>query len=195
MITKAYIFDLYNTLVYTHSKNSIYKKHFQALHLDDSESKQLRNLIMTQNFSFKELENLINTTFNKEFDSALLEKELKQEISLIKCYEDTIPYLEAKKKEGYKLGLISNLATPYKEAVKNLDLEKYFDYITFSCDVGYQKPQKEIYYHTLLQLKLQSQQAIMIGDSKRNDFDAPTSLGMYARHLQRDKGDILNVNF
>jgi len=55
MKTKAIIFDLYNTLLYTTSKKKPYLNMFRELGLTKEEMNYWRDVVMTQNFELGEL--------------------------------------------------------------------------------------------------------------------------------------------
>ena len=64
----------------------------------------------------------------------------------------------------YDLYLISNIATPYKECFYNLGLDRWIKDPIFSCDVGYSKPDPNIFKIVIEKSGLQPGQLLMIGD-------------------------------
>ena len=86
-----------------------------------------------------------------------------------------------------KLGLISNLASPYRKPFFDLGLDIYFDEVLFSCDVGLTKPDPKIYQTMIDKLNINPEQALMTGDKVHADVDGPKAIGMRAIHLDRFK--------
>ena len=58
-----------------------------------------------------------------------------------------------------------------KVCIFNLGIDKYFDKIFFSCDIGYRKPQSEAFEMVIKHSGLQPKQLLMIGDSQRSDYE------------------------
>jgi HAD superfamily hydrolase (TIGR01509 family) len=82
-----------------------------------------------------------------------------------------------------KIALVSNAARStetYKRTLDALGIGKYFDYFVISCEVGYLKPRKEIFQHTLKLLDVKPKEGLHIGDLFRADVVGATSCGMNA---------------
>ena len=78
----------------------------------------------------------------------------------------------------YKLAILSNHAKEWSEYMKQkFDLFKSFDPIIFSCDVGFRKPDPQIYEIALEKLKCDAGECVFIDDKKRNT-DATEKLGI-----------------
>lgn len=82
------------------------------------------------------------------------------------------------KRRGIKLGLVSNLASPFKAPVASTGLASAFDAALYSCDEGLTKPDAEMYGRALSRLGVAPTQALFVGDSLRNDVQAPAELGL-----------------
>jgi len=113
-----------------------------------------------------------------EVRSQKLKKELKKKVrsSLFPLGHSTriINLL----RNRYKLAILSNHAKEWSEYMKQkFDLFKSFDPIIFSCDVGFRKPDPQIYEMALERLKCDPEECIFIDDKKRNT-DAAEKLGM-----------------
>ena len=119
-------------------------------------------------------------------DIQLLESQLKNDISSAQLYNDTISTLETLKNRGLKLVLISNLATPYKQVVASLKLDKYFMSTVYSCDTGYCKPGTTIYELGIISAFSLPSQTLMIGDSFKSDVEGPSYVGIKGIQLIRD---------
>jgi len=84
------------------------------------------------------------------------------------------------KKEGLKLGLVSNGKSPFQERNFNaLGAKNLFDSVIVSESVGYQKPQKEIFELACTELRVSAEQTVFVGDNPVADIDGANSCGMY----------------
>jgi putative hydrolase of the HAD superfamily len=181
---KAIIFDLYGTLIYNNNMN-IYSKIIKNLSTSKENIKKLRKIALTENFNtLEEYIKRINPQSKKELGD--YKKKLKQEINSTKIYPETISTLDFLYEQKIKLGLISNLSSPYKKPFFTLCLERYFDVVVFSCDVGYKKPDKEIYENCIENLKILPKKTLMVGDNPLLDVKIPKEkIGINALYLNR----------
>jgi phosphoglycolate phosphatase-like HAD superfamily hydrolase len=81
------------------------------------------------------------------------------------------------KRRGIKLGLVSNLASPFKAPVAALALAQAFDAAVYSCEEGLTKPDPDIYRRALARLGVTADEALFVGDNLPNDVHAPAALG------------------
>lgn len=114
-----------------------------------------------------------------EVRSQKLKKELKKKVrSSLFPLEDSTKIINLLKK-NYKLGILSNHAREWSQHMKQkFDLFKSFDQIIFSCDVGFRKPDPQIYEIALERLKCNPDECIFVDDKKRNT-DAAEKLGIH----------------
>ncbi|MFX1299146.1 MAG: HAD family hydrolase [Promethearchaeota archaeon] len=92
---------------------------------------------------------------------------------------ETIPVLK-KFKKNKKIALISNFDYPphIYSILKSMDLQRYFDSIVISGEVGVKKPDPGIFHIALKELNLRSDEIVYIGD-------APEDIqGANAAHIQ-----------
>lgn len=101
------------------------------------------------------------------------------------CLFDGVKELLTELKKSYKLGLISNLATPYKSPFYGLGLSIFFEKVVFSCDAGYQKPDKEIFKIMEKRVGVEKSRILMIGDSLKSDYFGSKSIGWEALQIVR----------
>jgi len=90
----------------------------------------------------------------------------------------------------YKIGLISNLATPYKKPFYSLGLLDHFDEAIFSCDVGLQKPNVGIFRLMEEKLGYSGDEVLMVGDSFKSDYQGSISVGWKALRVVKPKKEI-----
>ena len=88
---------------------------------------------------------------------------------------------------GYRIGLISNTGqTPgylFRIYLKQLDMLKFFDVLTFSDEVELTKPSIEIFKMTLKSLGTTPEKSIHVGDHLKNDVIGANLAGMSTVHL------------
>ena len=86
-----------------------------------------------------------------------------------------LPFL---RRRGFRVGVLSNLASPHAEAFRTLGLGELVDVAVFSCDEGIAKPDPEIYGRLLERLVAAPARTLSVGDSLANDVEAPAALGL-----------------
>jgi len=98
--------------------------------------------------------------------------------ALANIEDDTINTLARLKEIGKLLGLISNADVNEIIGWKKSPLNKYFDSIIFSCDVGYVKPEREIYIKCLKELGVLPAEALYVGDGGSDELKGAKEVGM-----------------
>lgn len=96
-----------------------------------------------------------------------------------------VPYVDHvlhELKKRCKLGVITNTTTSREEhvrmALKKIGIERYFDVIVTSVDVGYEKPDEEIFLTALRKLGVEASEAVMVGNRISKDVLGANKLGM-----------------
>jgi FMN phosphatase YigB (HAD superfamily) len=101
------------------------------------------------------------------------------------------------RREGYRLGLVSNITlhgSSVREDLDRLGLLDVFDAIILSSEIGVRKPHPRIYAAALVALDVPADRAIFVGDRLREDIGGPQAAGMRAiltqefRHDERTDG-------
>ncbi|NLA38758.1 MAG: HAD family hydrolase [Methanomicrobiales archaeon] len=83
-----------------------------------------------------------------------------------------------------KLGVVSNGQRVFSEQeMRALELYDRFEFVIFSSDLGYKKPDPRIYAAALRQMDLGAPEVLFIGDTRENDLLGPRRLGMQALHV------------
>lgn len=90
----------------------------------------------------------------------------------------TLRTLKELKNMGKLIGLISNADVNEVVGWDNSPLRKYFDSVVFSCNVGYMKPEKEIYEICLKELNVLTKNALYVGDGGSDELKGAKELGM-----------------
>ncbi|WP_332449092.1 HAD family hydrolase [Methanoculleus sp.] len=84
-----------------------------------------------------------------------------------------------------KTGAVSNGQRVFSEQeMRAFGLYDRLDFVIFSSDLGYQKPDLRIYAAALDRMDLQAPDVLFIGDNFKNDVDAPREIGMQALHIE-----------
>lgn len=105
---------------------------------------------------------------------------LKEFVKSVSIKDGVLPVLAFLKNRNVKLAILSNVSKPFIHPVYKLGLEKYFDKLFFSCEIGSAKPTTSTYVDACRSLGLREENCLFIGDSKPNDFDAPKAAGIEA---------------
>jgi HAD superfamily hydrolase (TIGR01549 family) len=88
------------------------------------------------------------------------------------------------RKNGYKLGLISNTHWRISENLRN-EFKKFFDVITLSYEHGYAKPHPSIFVATLGKLGTNANHCLHVGDDPAADIQGAKSAGMKTVFIKR----------
>lgn len=126
-----------------------------------SEKKALKIMARNLKTNPKKLTKLYIQAYKKYFE---LNKEL-------------IKYALEKKKQGYRIAILSDQWYLSKRAQISRDFYEKFDVFVVSCDVGIRKPNPRIYRLTLKKLKLPAKQTIFI-DNQEWNIKPAKKLGM-----------------
>lgn len=175
------VFDLYNTLVEIKTPKHFFLKIYNrsktkfGLHVKD-----YTHLVMTQELSS------IETQLGEEFKQHYTELEhlLSEELESIALFPETVEVL-ANLKKDYTICLLSNLAEPYAQSLKALDLFPYFDYTFFSFKEGMVKPDLNLYHNVTEKIGAPPANILMVGDSFKSDFKGAQTAGWQALQINR----------
>lgn len=98
--------------------------------------------------------------------------------------EDEIPFSDAQSSlevlhhKGYKLGIIANQNPGLEKRLEHWGLRQYFEVIVASAEIGYAKPDKEIFQWAFQLAGCTAQESVMVGDRLDNDIIPAKSVGM-----------------
>ena len=130
--------------------------------------KIIRNLAHAINPDISE-DLIVKATNNriKRFDDALINMPLKN--------QDAI---KALKRIGKKVALLSNADVVEAAAWEKSPIASYFDVVIFSCNVGFVKPEVEIYHLCLERLRERPEACLFVGDGGSNEFIGARQVGL-----------------
>jgi putative hydrolase of the HAD superfamily len=82
-------------------------------------------------------------------------------------------------KRNYKLAIISNImSNASRLALKKFNLEKYFDPVVLSRDLGIRKPDPRIFQFTLNKMGVKATEVLHVGNSLEDDVVGAKTLGI-----------------
>lgn len=88
-------------------------------------------------------------------------------------------------KKHYRVGLISNTSDLHAQINRERGLCAHFDPLLISCEIGYVKPQKEIFELALKKLALPPQECIFI-DDRQEHLEIPRKMGFHVIHFKNN---------
>lgn len=105
-----------------------------------------------------------------------------------RLYDDVLPVLENLKKRRLIIGIITNLDIDMRPVCSKLGLDPFLDGIFTSGEVGFDKPQPEIFHYALKAAGISAGEAIHVGDQYR--IDALGAAGAGIRPVIIDRYDL-----
>jgi putative hydrolase of the HAD superfamily len=100
-------------------------------------------------------------------------------------YDDVPEVLARLSRRGIRIGLISNSHRSLESFQSHFALHGLVDAAVSSAEHGFMKPHPSIYAAALQRVGVAPQEAIMVGDSVRQDVDGALRAGMRAALLHR----------
>jgi HAD superfamily hydrolase (TIGR01549 family) len=116
---------------------------------------------------------------------------------LRKGAKELLKYL---KERGLKLGVVANIwSGGMNPVLERLGVDGFFDTTVASVDVGFQKPNPEIFHLALNRLKLYPKEVLMVGDNPSADIEGARDVGIGTVRLlrgpNRTKPDAVDPDF
>jgi putative hydrolase of the HAD superfamily len=212
-VIKAVFFDLYNTLVtYDPPREVIESRILKDFGIEVSPEALLRPILTADDFIYKEHARLPISKRSKEETTALyiqyhgiilkeagleapkevilgiLGKWMSFDLKMV-LFEDVVPALTHLKEGGLILGLISNVDRDIAPLYQGLGLSNWLQVMVISQEVGFNKPQPEIFLAALKQAGVKPSEAIYVGDQYQIDVVGASKVGM--RGILLDRNDLL----
>lgn len=188
-MTVSVIFDLFGTLLEIRNRQNPYRQLLRigAKQGRAASSKDMR-AILAFNGGISEAAEAFGICPSSA-DLADLECMLELELESITPFDDAMIAIELLREHGIKIGVCSNLAGPYCSKVRSLlpGLDGY----ALSAELGLLKPDPGMYRSIcnmlgVLPEQVESEQVLMIGDSRRCDEQGPRAFGIPGYHLDRN---------
>ena len=103
-------------------------------------------------------------------------------------YPDVEPMLRAVREMGVRIGVVSDWGSNLRGILRELQLDRYFDFVLPSGAVGVAKPNPAFYRLALEAGETAPHEALHVGDSYRADVRGAWAAGMDALWLDRHEG-------
>lgn len=135
---------------------------------------------------------IVNKRMGVEF-SKYIPKLFKYNVECVTAFDYTIPMIQELKDKGYKVYYLSNWSAWTHDLLQEagkFDFLKLMDGGVFSYDVGYMKPNEEIYKILLNKYKINPEEAIFFDDREEN-IEAANKLGIHGVHFIRHDSSIV----
>jgi putative hydrolase of the HAD superfamily len=100
-------------------------------------------------------------------------------------FPETREILEELRRHRLKVGVISNFDSRLYSVLKDLGIDSLFNAVTICSEVGFAKPQPEIFHAALRVLGVTPQRTLFTGDSLIDDFRAGEDAGLTTYLLDR----------
>lgn len=182
---RAVIFDLYGTLLQLQQDSKPYFQLAQRCSHGNVRT-GIEIALTTENPRLGDFASRIG--LRQVGDLHSLEVTMQDDIASTRPYSDSLPTLRHLKELGIGTGVISNLATPYKQPYFDHELAALIDVAVFSCDCGLIKPDSRIYHLALKLVGTRACETLMVGDSFKSDVQGPSMIGIKGIHLDRSGG-------
>lgn len=105
-----------------------------------------------------------------------------------RVYPGTLEILAALKKQGKRIGIISNWDSRLFGLCKDLELQKHVDFILASAVFGASKPNPKIFLEALKLSGVKPEEAVHVGDSFEDDIKGALSAGIHGILIERHPG-------
>ncbi len=102
-----------------------------------------------------------------------------------RIFEDVVPTLERLRRQGVRVGIVSNWDERLEPLLEALNLRHCFEDVAVSFRVGHTKPAPEIFQYAAQRFGLPPAAMLHLGDSQVEDVVGARSAGMQARLIHR----------
>lgn len=208
---KAVFFDLYHTLLgYDPPREELQAKALQELGLDVSPEDLRRPIVTADEYIYQEHSRASISQRSREEQMAvwaqyerilLREAGIEAEERLLHdllgkmrqfelkhvLFDDVLPVLHELSKRGLILGLISNVDKDITSLLDDLGLTEWLRVVVTSQEVGFTKPNPEIFREAVKRAGIKPHEAIFVGDQYQIDAVAASQAGM--RGILLDRSD------
>ena len=188
-MTKAVIFDMYETLI-THYNCPLYfggemsedagvlkEEFFRVWRNDKYEWMRTVGKMTLEELLTMTLKDVGN--YSQELVDKLANKRVATKVECFKhLHPQIIPMLEELKKQGLKIGLISNCYFEEAKVIRESELFPYFDAVCLSCELGIRKPEEDIYKVCMKELSVEADECVYVGDGGSYELETAKKLGM-----------------
>ncbi|WP_455718216.1 HAD family hydrolase [Anaerosporobacter sp.] len=185
---KAIFFDLFFTLIIPKYNETINEYTIVKMTAAEWEVYAENNLLYTERAVGKVksesdiIDRIVNilpiSVSDTQKKQILQARENRMRNALTNSSYEIINTLKAIKEKNIKIGLISNADVIDCKYWSISKLAPYFDDVIFSCDVGFLKPDKEIYELAMQRLNVMPNESLFVGDGGSNELFGAKEVGM-----------------
>jgi len=209
-LIKAVFFDLYNTLVgFDPPREETEAKILKELGVEVDPRSLLRPISSADDFIYKEHARRSLGKRSKEetvelyseyhgiilkeagiepsweLITGILKNWLKADYKMV-LFDDVVPALDQLKERGLVLGLISNVDRDITPLYQELGLANWLGVVVTSQEVGFNKPDPQIFRAALRKAKLRPIEALYVGDQPQIDVVGANGAGMVGILIDRN---------
>jgi len=205
-LTRVVFFDWFNTLAqYTPPREELQSQALREFGINVSPQEILPGILIADINLFEEIatsplrqkspaekaeiygryqQTVLNETgTDSPDDSDFLMKLLKrlQEMSKdlrFSLFDDVLPVIKSLSKKSLILGILTNMDTDMRPICRELGLEDFLDLIVTSNEVGFDKPQPEIFLAAAKQAGVDVSEAVHVGDHHIIDAAGAKAVGI-----------------
>lgn len=201
---KVILFDLWKTLVTSHCKEPVWNAQRilghqvrqvagGEVHVENDDS-FLRYCLTTNIDDPLEFLHQAAETFNAVVQPESLgefTKVLRGESMCTAVFGDVFETLVALRDKGYRLGVVSNAwAFPFSHIFESINfhgvtLGSFFEHIVGSYEVGYRKPEPEIFIEAARRFGVSPEECLFVGDNIDADIRGAANVGMIPALIDR----------
>jgi putative hydrolase of the HAD superfamily len=102
-----------------------------------------------------------------------------------RLFPECLEVLQTLRRQGYIVGVISNWDSRLLELLHGLELMPYFQHVSISAVVGWDKPHRAIFLHATNAVGVDPGRALHIGDNFQADVQGAQQAGLQPLWLQR----------
>lgn len=102
-----------------------------------------------------------------------------------RVFDDVVPALDALASRGIQLGVISNWDARLRGLLRLLELDRHFESLAISYEIGFPKPSSVIFDWSAVKLGLPASAILHVGDSLDMDIAGARATGFHSLRIDR----------
>jgi putative hydrolase of the HAD superfamily len=193
---KAVLFDLYDTLVWLDVERSSRGRHEMAARagvpLDRFLAVWGRSVNDRMEGKGNGLAGHLRATLaalglddSPELVAEMVRIERRRLEESVHLYPDAVRVLKELARRGYRLGLVSNVSDGAAIPITHLGLDRLFDEMILSHEVGILKPDPAIFIISTERLGVRPAETVFVADGGFGELDASHRLGIYSIMIEQ----------
>lgn len=193
---RAVLFDLYDTLVWLDLERSemgrrqiadrlgVTTERFMQVWRRSVNERMLGRGTLAQHFSATAA--ILGVEPAPTLIDDLLAIERRRLEESVRLYDNAVPVLKWLDQEGYLLALVSNLSDGAAIPITHLGLDRLFDELVLSHEVGILKPDPAIFELACERLGVTPQETMFVADGGFGELDAAFKMGIFSVLVEQD---------